>query len=227
MEKPILFNTEMVKAILENRKTNTRRVIKKKHDNTHLEIFNNKYGTRLVEIQNNIEGETWGKNDDGSTWQKLLAMIETEREHKPCDVGDILYVRETWQEWTGGYAYKVGGDYPQSFIDKWRPSIHMPKEAARIFLKVISVRVERIQDITEDGAKSEGAKMKIRYQPYRTKNKGQQKYVGDILHQKNNYRTGFAQIWDNTLDINDKLAWQYTFESNPWVWVIEFERIER
>lgn len=227
--KPILFNTAMVQAILEGRKTTTRRIVKvpkyiKKQDDGLYTI--------LVEDSAYINKH----------FEETIDYIK-----KPYEIGDILYVRETWQisnpigdfarnDRTAEYVYKAGyakGKRIPINIDKeknlgvWKPSIHMPKDAARIFLKVTSVKVEKLQDITEDGAKTEGANPQLWYQPYRTKNEGQQRYVGDMTHQEINYRTGFAQIWDNTLDIHDKLAWQYTFENNPWVWVIEFERMSK
>lgn len=221
MIKPILFNTQMVQAILEGRKTTTRRIIK---------------------ADNSLE--FMGFKDGKALFGKGCCIHET---IKPPYMKDILYVRETWQisnpmgdfarnNRTAEYIYKAGyakGERipitreQENNLGVWKPSIHMPKEAARIFLKVTSVRVERLQDIDDEGAKAEGANMQFWYQPYRTKNEGQQRYVGDMTHQEINYRTGFAQIWDNTLDIHDKLAWQYTFENNPWVWVIEFERIEK
>lgn len=226
MIKPILFNTQMVQAILEGRKTTTRRAAKGLKDAT--KVTNGDF-----------------KWDYKQSWMNDLGL----EIHAPYHIGDILYVRETWKSklYADGYVdaeilYKSDDSkcYLKHISDElfskllkfsnkngWQPSLFMPKEAARIFLKVTRVKVEKLQDITEDGAKAEGANPQLWYQPYRTKNEGQQRYVGDMTHQEINYRTGFAQIWDNTLDIHNKLAWQYTFENNPWVWVIEFERIEK
>lgn len=225
MVKGILFNGEMVRAILEGRKSYTRRLIKRKYSNTHLEVFTNKYGTRLIELQNNVEGETFGTYEDGKHWQKLLAMREIEYEHKPCRVGDILYVRETWQECCRNYihnpivhskyCYKASID--SAFygcieecgnICKWRPSIHMPKEAARIWLKVTEVRVERIddmsiQDMINEGINTDGIITTDGPIEYRVINR-------------------FEELWNSTVNED----WQ-KFENNPYVWVISFERCEK
>lgn len=100
----------------------------------------------------------------------------------------------------GCYLYRatceIGGDA------RWHPSIHMPKEAARIWLKVTSVRAERLQDITEDGAEAEGAIDRI--------------YTA---------REHFIEIWDRTIKKSDLDI--YGWYANPWVWVIEFERCEK
>lgn len=224
--KPILFNTTMVQAILEGRKTTTRRVAK-----------------GLKDATKSTHGDF--KWDYKQSWMNDLGLEIA----APYHIGDILYVRETWMiqsmknfEKNVKFLYKarptklnevhVSNKRYEEMLkfeckNGWQPSLFMPKEAARIFLKVTRVKVEKLQDITEDGAKAEGANPQLWYQPYRTKNEGQQRYVGDMTHQEINYRTGFAQIWDNTLDIHNKLAWQYTFENNPWVWVIEFERIDK
>lgn len=137
----------------------TRRVIKLKYDNTHHEMKTDKYGTRVIEIQDDVEGETLGRNDDGSTWRKIRGYIEPK---PPCKKGDILYVRETWcddrqfthDDTPGIYFYKASEC--DDFTPKWKPSIHMPKEAARIFLKVTNVRVERLQCMSWDDICNEG-----------------------------------------------------------------------
>lgn len=109
--KPILFNTDMVKAILDGRKTVTRRVVKPKYNNTHFKFRTDKYGTEFVEIQNNIEGATFGKNPDGTTWRKMLGYIIKSPPYQP---GDVLYVRETYcknyYHDYGKYFYRADGE---------------------------------------------------------------------------------------------------------------------
>ena len=216
--KPILFNTEMVRAILDGRKTCTRRVVKYKYDNTQMEVKKDKYGSRLIEIQCDVEGETYGKNSDGSTWRRLRPFIEKK---PPYSRGDILYVRETWGEGyeDGTYIYRADDKLADLAIFKelskliYHPSIHMPKEAARIWLKVTNVRVERLQEITEDGAKAEGANWK----------NGQN--VGWEEKMKRTATERFAEIWNSTIKKSD--LDRYGWAANPWVWAIEFERCEK
>jgi len=189
--KPIIFSTPMVKAILEGRKTQTRRVIKVDDD-----------------------PENWKISIEGTS------IVRTE----PYDVklpryaaGDILWVRETWAtvssgiiEYKATYIEPYTGSTEIDHIGKkitWRPSIYMPREAARIFLKVTNVRVERLQDITEEDAKAEGCI------------DGKSK---DVLKFDLTARDVFAKLWNS---INAKRG--YRWETNPWVWVIEFERINK
>ena len=189
-ERPILMNTDMVRAILEGRKTVTRRVVKLKYENTHLEMRTDKYGTGLIEVQNEEPGVTTVKKPDGTTTRRLLAYIEKEPPYKS---GDILWVRETWaQPATHIFWYKA--DIPEKNI-LWRPSIHMPRAAARIFLRVTDVRVERLQDCGNMQAKDEGCTC----------------------------CSQFARIWDSTIKPADRAT--YGWDANPWVWVISFERI--
>lgn len=118
----------------------------------------------------------------------------------PCYTDDILYVRETWSEWTGGYLYKAwweGIAQPGAFSEeKWHPSIHMPKEAARIFLRVTDVRAERLKEISASQAMDEG------------------------FTDWNDLVRG----WNNIIPKKD--LDKYGWDANPWVWVIEFERVE-
>lgn len=233
--KPILFNADMVCAILEGRKTVTRRVVKLKYSNTHLEMFTNKYGTRLIEKQNEEPGVTTIKNSDGTTAHTLLACIEKAPPYRP---GDILYVRETWCvqsarrfDADARIMFKAGGDmvriqFPgggtqyhsrtqyDAFVhkwadDRWHPSIHMPREAARIFLRVTDVRVERLQDITEKDMQQEGVITRPLLNDF-------EKFIS---------QKSFALLWDSTIKPADRAL--YDWEANPWVWVIEFERCER
>lgn len=220
--KPILFNTAMVQAILDGKKTVTRRCVRYKYSNTEMKMRTDKYGTRLIEIQKNVEGETYGKNPDGGSWQKLLAYREPQAPYKR---GDILYVRETWNfipcidcpEYIkaaeecapvvyedkdivaeGCYVYKASVNEPERIC--WRPSIHMPKDGARIWLRVTSVRAERLQDIIKDQPGSNN----------------------QITREGCAYGCDFIAVWENSIprDKRDVYGW----EKNPWVWVIEFER---
>ena len=145
----------------------------------------------------------------------------------PYQPGDILYVRETWHKYIKRvgegkschlaefYGYKASIANSEDADEPWKPSIHMPKEATRIWLKVTDVRVERLQEITEDGAKAEGA----------IDNRG-------VIHSpENEYdrihtaREHFTEIWNSTVKKSD--IDRYGWDASPWVWVIEFERCEK
>lgn len=220
--KPILFNTDMVRAILDGRKSVTRRVVKLKYDNTHHEMFTNKYGTRLIEIENEVPGVTFGKKPDGTNWHRLRAYIEPKAPYKKRN---ILYVRETWgcysRNWGDAAYFLYRADYPDGAttyeydghicdIPKWRQSIHMPKEAARIFLKVTDVRAERLHNMTLDDFLAEG--VQIRPEAF---NDPENAYL--------QARESFIDIWNPTIPKKDLS--KYGWDANPWVWVIQFERI--
>ncbi len=227
--KPMFFNTEMVKAILAGQKTVTRRVVKLKYGNTHLEMRTDKYGTRLIELQNEEPGVTTVLKPDGTMIHKLLAAIEKEPPYHP---GDILYVRETWMRETeqgiptGGYIYRAS-DNPAPDGNgplRWRPSIHMPKEAARLFLRVTDVRVERLWDITEEQAKAEGIFLDSPdFIPTYHYDKTKCNIPGEGW---STARECFRRkLWNGTIPKKDLSL--YGWDANPWVWVIEFERISK
>lgn len=219
--KPILFNMEMVRTILEGRKTVTRRPIKPQP-----------------------AGELRRMGAD-SCYPGCFAANGEDRVYRPPYMaGDVLYVRETWQavyetEWseenpyTGENIRKLISNFDsipkveagissecksdpmkprmKYFVFKasniqytdsengliWRPSIHMPREAARIFLRVTAVRAERLQEIDDFGVAAEGLE------------------IGCC----------FDELWDSTMKAADRET--YGYEANPWVWVIEFERISK
>lgn len=204
--KPILFNTDMVRAILDGRKSCTRRIVKGFIPNDA------KWGYTAFTPKGCISCRGTFADGYGEKFFKL-----------PCELGDILYVRETWKRAPNGYYYYEDWQRDDiSDITKWKPSIHMPKEAARIWLKVTSVRVDRLQDITEDGALKEGA------QGVRCYHAAIGAYgCTDCMN------TGwlepptleFMGIWDSTIKKTE--LDRYGWNANPWVWVIEFERCEK
>lgn len=223
-EKPIIFSTEMVRAILEGRKTQTRRVVKQHIvDRFILDDNGNLLGSYTAGIP-----EAYPSVDDA-----------------PYQPGDILWVRESWCEKRGKYFYKAdnicngctedGICLPEGVAKhitcalcedrdgyiKWRPSIHMPREAARIFLRVKNVRVERLQEITPVEVVAEGMGAHECRECIAT--------YGNPCCQDEESECGlgdeilgdFRELWDS---LNAKRG--YGWDTNPWVWVIEFERVE-
>lgn len=215
---PILFNTEMVQAILAGKKTCTRRIIKRA-------------------IPFDPEAKSWNVLEKDE-WTGPIGIDDFIKKYAPYYLGDTLYVRETWcwfpcwdcgmdteerccdketakiyhssRKEYGCYGYKASFKKYEEPFERWYPSIHMPKEAARIWLKVTDVRAERLQDITEDGAKAEGANCK------NGKNVGVEEKMSRTVIDR------FAEIWNGTVKKADigLCGW----DANPWVWVIEFER---
>ncbi len=198
---PILFNTEMVRAILDGRKTVTRRIVKP----AHLRVLDSPYHKEHPEVK------------DITLINKLC--------EPPCQPGDILYVRETWQECEWGYLYRAwpqGLHQPGTYKGmQWRPSIHMPKEAARIWLKVTDVRVERLKDITEEQAMKEG------FSGIRCGCGGTAYACTDCYNSGwiEPPFVGFMYTWNSTIKKAD--FDRYGWDANPWVWVIEFEQCEK
>ena len=195
--KPILFNTEMVQAILDGRKSCTKRLVK----------------------------FLSGENPRWTGYIKDGLMLYNGK-NEPCirkapyQPGDILYVRETWKKAPNGYYYYE--DWQRNDIadiTKWKPSIHMPKEAARIWLKVMNVRVERLQEITDEQAKREG----IQYDECPTGFTWKQE---TDMHNCYTTPIGAMQaLWNSTIKKSD--LDRYGWDASPWVWVIEFERCEK
>lgn len=208
--KPILFNTEMTLAVLENRKSQTRRLVTPTPPTD----------ARLVMTPDKRHG--WDES------RELPGLGPDDRRvyYPRYYPGDILYVRETWAEWEGGYVFKADPvpAYPHSFVDRWYPSIHMPKEAARIFLRVTDVRVERLQEITDEGAEHEGicgyyvGMGESAYSRYSNWNEAKN-------HLYDFPRGAFADLWTHTLKPTD--IGKYGWAANPWVWVYCFERCEK
>lgn len=207
---PILFNTDMVRAILDGGKTVTRRCIKPQPT----------YSTKA--------GFTWKGYSYGTDLPPTIRGAASNfRCTSPFLPGDILYVRETWgcyerYWWEAGYfLYKA--DYPDGAstyefdghicdLPKWRPSIHMPREAARIWLKVTDVRVERLQDI-------DGAEILAEGVDNGKSNPAQGR------RWENMQRMAFETLWNSTIKKFD--LDHYGWDVNPWVWVIGFERCEK
>lgn len=217
-EIPILFSTPMVQAILSGRKTQTRRTKGLFLINEEPDIYAYK---EPLEQDNNIH-----------VFARMFRGSWVETMHIKCPYGqpgDVLWVRETWNTLTSyvetpdysvisvrDFVYKADDDR----FDKWKPSIFMPKEACRIRLLVEDVRVERLQDITEEDAIAEGIEREgDGFKAYRKIHSGPHK--GE-LHPWNcipngHARTSYEELWES---INGKGSW----DKNPWVWVIKFKR---
>ena len=228
--KPILFNTDMVRAILDGRKSCTRRVVKPQ-PKSHIAYACmgsgcGKWGYPGKDAWKYWDDDSFRLPDDIS--QDELKMKWT----PPCHTDDILYVRETWapmypdeaSKIVCGYMYKADdcglrGEVHQKWYDakypngkdwcwpgKWRPSIHMPKEAARLFLRVTDVWVERLWRMGTVDALAEGMR-------------------SDYTGTKIGVVDAFCKIWDSTIKPADLPL--YGWDANPWVWVIEFERVSK
>ena len=205
--KPILFNTEMVRAILGGRKSCTRRIVKGFIPNNAV------WGYTAFTPKGYISCRGTFADGYGEKFFKL-----------PCKLGDILYVRETWKKAPNGYYYYE--DWQRNDIadvTKWKPSIHMPKEAARIWLKVTDVRVERLQEITEEQACMEGTNP---WDEACYENNGWHPTLSDPdSGGEPNMVDGFHKLWNSTIKKSD--LDRYGWEANPYVFVIEFVKIDK
>lgn len=223
-ERPILFSTEMVRAILDGRKTMTRRVVKPQPPSTYIDYnFDTPYSVR------------WENINAGNGFDSRGNALGMHTVRCPYgQPGDLLWVRETYQQvwrdmsnmenddsskipnwdertktpaWGTGenyWIYRADGEvpkHPKNGKFNWKPSIHMPRAAARIILRITDVKVERLQDISPEEVEKEGVQIHI---PVPGDGEPMPKFQ-------------FKKLWNS---INGPSSW----ESNPWVWVISFER---
>ena len=216
--KPILFNADMVRAILDGRKTVTRRVVKVPP-----------YYPHFYKLHDNADGALSGTKNRlyaGFYNNERIFYIDGEKHvdavyyQAPYQPGDILYVRETWYRGLNRILYKANYSENEKFYTngkeiqiKWHPSIHMPKEAARIWLKVKDVRVERLQDMDWRDALDEGVNTQF-----------PRAETGEYIFDENPI-DDFIDLWNSTIKKSD--LDRYGWDASPWVWVIEFERCEK
>jgi hypothetical protein len=233
--KPILFNTEMVRAILDGRKTCNRSVIKPQPQSGLCYTYGGSHKSCIGKwtYPNKGAHEFFGEE------YKLPENIKDEelskRWNPPYHTDDILYVRETWSEGyeEGTYIYRASdklADLPtfkESSKLIYHPSIHIPKEAARIWLKVTNVRVERLQemkpvDVIKEGAYSDCWDCLNTYGE-----SGSQCCYGteEQCSQCDEVMMEWEKLWNSTIKKSD--LDRYGWDANPWVWVIEFERCEK
>lgn len=205
--KPILFNTEMVRAILDGRKTCTRSSVSSRQ---FLGMLPDKCKKAVPDEF--LKGKRMMFKPYCDMTDAELIMTAYKAPYQP---GDILYVRETWYKGLERYIYRADYSDTEKFYRdgkeiemKWHPSIHMPKEAARIWLRVTDVRVERLRDITLEQIGREGVEVE-----YPHVLNGEEK------------RYAFSALWNSTIKKSD--IDRYGWDANPYVWVIEFERCEK
>ena len=206
-ERPILFSAPMVRAILDGKKTQTRRVVK---------LYDGNHANKAGCFRRALPGER------GEWVQYCAAGAWTEVRCPYGAPGDRLWVRETWRPfYTDGAIYLAdAGTHRLNAASEaeakrmwpgWKPSIHMPRRHSRLELEVTGVRVERLKDITEKDAAAEGAD-EVGVETGAIDASGNPREVGS-------YAAGFAELWAS---INGTDSWA----ANPWVWVVEFKRIE-
>lgn len=211
---PILFNTDMVRAILDGRKTVTRRLIK---------FPVNKFTDEVTKAANVSLAEL--KEEKAIFHEEPFYSFYVKPPYQP---GDYIYVRETFSEIKNAdgshkkYVYRATDTFPfgeKGYIMKfkWHPSIHMPKEAARIWLKVLSVRVERLQECGKDWC------LEIEKEGVVSPQDPILYINDDKFHDA--LREEFKNLWNSTIKKSDLV--RYGWDANPWVWVVEFERCEK
>lgn len=223
---PILFQTEMVQANLAGNKTQTRRTTGFNYINENPDAWI--YTGTDIDPTYIIGEEKWG-GDKLKDYKGLYAEFEANSDFDfyqniKCPYGqpgDILWVRETWKPIyyiPNGYTYKANA-HPQMPKKGWKPSIHMPKEACRIFLLLKEVNVERLQDISEEDAKAEGVKLSgsgRKYLNYRDNRSRVTQFVFNCDTAKESFKT----LW---WEINGFRDEPFAWFKNPYVWVLKYE----
>lgn len=216
-ERPILFSGKMVRALLEARKTQTRRVIQGLGERTHSPFL----------------------GEDG-VWRWMTGRVSHVDDERRCpygNPGDKLWVRETWRGFDADgstFVCRYAADDSMRRVDvdanrgwtpilmraarqvpeKWQPSIYMPRELSRITLRMTNVRAERVQEITQPDAIAEG----VRASDAAAVFKG-----GKLIEGLSNTPRGaFACLWDSINGERDGCSW----DANPWVWVVSFEKVQ-
>lgn len=217
MEKPILFSTPMVEAIFDGRKTQTRRVVKFKKN---IEVDSIGWSTFTPDNHFSVRGT----HENGKYGESFFKQ--------PIEIGDVLWVREKWcletpygpEDYYYGYAcnnfpfIKADEKYNFETPNKWKPSIFMPKDACRLYLKVTNVRIQLLNKITEEDAIAEGV------QPIKAHNRVHRTigYNNYLIDPKNGFeilstaKESFETLWQS---INGKKSWK----ENTWVFVYDFE----
>ena len=199
-ERPILMTTESVKAILDGRKSQTRRVIK-----PQIQWLSDAWYWRHPKYDNGDGVDYFHSKQITDSVMKLI---------RGCcphgQVGDRLWVRETWTDlWMaemdlGDIIFKATPPNVRHQVEKWKPSMFMPRWASRITLEITGLRVERLQEISPVDCSEEGINR-----------------TGDIIVSGKYMRATFSKLWDS---LNAKRG--YDWETNPWVWVIGFKVVK-
>ncbi|EPY2139280.1 hypothetical protein ACXARS_003521 [Klebsiella quasipneumoniae] len=226
-ERGMIFNGEMVRALLSGRKTQTRRPIKWKQ-------------TRFTEIGEREDGSKWPWSEDAEHacdfWHPCPFGAVGDRiwvRETFCPVDDTQYGGEKWVDYRSTPRYEAshpaGWDCAPNDAEalKWHPSIHMPRWASRILLEITNVRVERLNAISEEDAQREGVHTEVWDQTVVARNYAAideffQFWTEDMPHyveMNQLYRSSFRSLWESIYGAENWLA-------NPWVWVIEFKRVE-
>jgi hypothetical protein len=215
-ERPVIFNGEMVRAILDGRKAQTRRVMKVQPKPSETRPgdfwFSSKKLESMVHVSDFMPGNS-PVTDCHLFFQEHCCPFG--------QVGDRLWVRETWAEagasapdltlYRANYPAHVPAGYenvPAAEEIRWRPSIHMPRWASRILLEITAVRVEQLNDISQEDAQAEGMELTGWRPTYSDPDSG-----GECMTPYDN----FAELWDSIYQ---------NWSANPWVWAISFRRVK-